>query len=140
MPWRRRGPRHVYSLPALGQLAGWTCLLLAAAATVFAGWWRADNARIRLSVSGAEPLGDVRIVVGGEKTWWPELRPGESVGVVLNPLGETPRLHLQFDWRGQRRYWDGPDLGAGVGYAIGVDVHADGTISEKHCLTPCWPP
>jgi hypothetical protein len=49
---------------------------------------------------GAPALGVVEAIVGGNESSWPDLSPGESVSVVLNPDGEPAELTLLFELKG----------------------------------------
>jgi hypothetical protein len=86
--------------------------------------------------AGAPPLGVVGAFVGGEKTQWPDLNPGESVSVVLNPLGEPAELTLLFELEGQQHTWEGPRPTL-AGHSIAVTIHPDASVSERHCKLPC---
>jgi hypothetical protein len=86
--------------------------------------------------SGAPALGVVSVVVGGDKTQWPDLSPGESVSVVLNPQGLPAELTLLFELEGRQHTWEGPRPTL-AGHAIAVTIRPDASVSERHCKLPC---
>ena len=82
-------------------------------------------------------LQKVAVFVGANKSTWTELNPGESVTVVLPPDGEPPQVTLKYEVEGRAREWRGPPIDPGVGYKINITVSGDGTLTERHCATPC---
>ena len=88
---------------------------------------------------GTPPLEDVRVFVGGSKSWWPTITPGETVHVALPPEGE-PELTATFRQSSVTRSWQGPRLTRGVGYVVAIAIGADGAASETHCVKPCTLP
>jgi hypothetical protein len=98
-----------------------------------------DDVRVSIhydAPAGAPALGVVGAFVGGEKTQWPDLSPGESVSVVLNPLGEPAELTLLFELEGHQHTWEGPRPTL-AGHSIAVTIHPDASVSERHCKLPC---
>ena len=86
--------------------------------------------------SGAPALGVVEAIVGASKSSWPNLSPGESVSVVLNPDGEPAELTLLFELNGRRHSWEGPGPTL-AGHTIAVKIRPDASVSERHCKLPC---
>ena len=64
----------------------------------------------------------------------------ECVRVVLPPEGEPPDVFLTYTAGPASREWHGPPVPIGLGYAIGIRIGADGTVSERPCQSPCDPP
>lgn len=101
---------------------------------------RRDDVRVRVTRTlGADqpPVENLTLFVGGSKSWWPRIGPGESVSVVLSPEGEPPQPTMTYSVAGRRFDWRGPHLAAGSGYVIAIAIGADGQATERHCSTPC---
>jgi hypothetical protein len=77
------------------------------------------------------------VYVGADKSWWPEVAPGEAVSVVLDPGGDPPQLIMSFTSQGVERHWRGPELETGSGYTMIVGIARDGGVAEDHCRMPC---
>ncbi|HVZ33248.1 MAG TPA: hypothetical protein VG963_12530 [Polyangiaceae bacterium] len=98
-----------------------------------------DDVHVRITYAAdtaAAPLQHVQAIVGANKSSWPQLLPGESVSVVLNPDGEPPELSLLFELAKQKYSWEAPQF-TPQGFAIAIAIHADGSVSERHCVAPC---
>jgi hypothetical protein len=117
------------------------CATLAAiAATLVSACTAPDAVHIELTYSakaGSPPLQQLLVFAGASKSSWPTVQAGESVSVVLPPDGEPPQLTMTFTLGTVPREWRGPAIAPGVGYRIGIEVTADGEISERHCEMPC---
>lgn len=103
------------------------------------GCWHRDEVAVRITFrapAGSAPLENVRVYVGGSKSWWPTIAPGETVHVALPPDGE-PELTATFRQAHVTRSWQGPRLTRGVGYVVAIAIGADGATSETHCVKPC---
>jgi hypothetical protein len=128
---------------ATSQIIGRTTKLLAllvALAGGLAGCVHRDDVHIRVTRAagpGAPPLENLTVFVGGSKSWWPTISPGQSVSVVLPPEGEVPQVTMVYNLANQKRSWKGPDVSRGTGYAISIAIWADGKVTEQHCTMPC---
>jgi hypothetical protein len=120
-----------------GVRAGFLCIV----GTVSVGACsKPDAVRLRVTNQGAteaERLLDLRVFVGADKSWWPAVAPQETVGVVLDPGGERPKVVMSFKSHGTETHWQGPDLDAGRGYTIVVTIASGGGVEEAHCRMPC---
>jgi hypothetical protein len=116
--------------------AAWVIMLAGA------GCVRRSDVQVRVTCeSGAgAAVENLTVFVGGSKSWWPTIAPGESVSVTLPPEGETPQVSLVYTAGGTKRNWKGPSLTTGVGYAVDLRVAADGSVTERHCARPCTLP
>jgi len=56
--------------------------------------------------------------------------------VVLNPEGEPPELTLLFEFAAQKQAWEAPQF-TPKAFAITITIHADASVSERHCIAPC---
>ena len=82
-------------------------------------------------------LGEVVLIVGADKISWGTLARGESVGAILNPMGEPPEVFMTYVLAGQKLSWEGPRLSKGAGYRIHIFIDSHGGVSEQHCTQPC---
>lgn len=99
-----------------------------------------DAVRVRLTFdapAGSRPLTKVTVFAGANKSSWPTIAAGDSVSVVLPPEGEPPALSMTYTLGPAPHEWRGPPRPSGIGYAIAVRIGADGTVSERHCQSPC---
>jgi hypothetical protein len=137
MAWKLRHPIPRV-LPSLYNLMV-ACLFLA---SLFRGCIRPDDVKFRLTNDTlnhgqGRPIQDIRVYVGGSKAWWDVVVPGDSVGVLLRPEGETPTVSLSYKFDGRTIRWDGPEIPRGVGYAINIRIGSTGAATERHCRFPC---
>lgn len=86
---------------------------------------------------GAKPIERLTVFVGGSKSSWPVIAPGDSVSVVLPPEGEPPQVSAIYLVGGSRKDWRGPVMEAGAGYLVELRVSPDGRMVERHCSRPC---
>ncbi len=101
---------------------------------------RRDDVSVRVTFrapGGSAPLEDFKIFVGGSKSWWAKIGPGETVSVNLPPEGEPPELSATYRFAGATQSWRGPRLQRGVGYAVAIAIAGDGSATETHCAKPC---
>ena len=102
---------------------------------------RSDAVHARVEFSGPQGgarLADLSLIVGGDKVGWPELAPGESKRANLLPGPRDDRQPILLYRQGEhKRVWEGPAMPAGAGYRIVIRIEADGTVSARHCLSPC---
>ncbi len=99
-----------------------------------------DAVRVRLTYDapvGARPLEKVTVFAGANKSSWPNIAAGESVSVALPPEGEPPGVLLAYTVGSAPRQWRGPSMPRGIGYAIGIHIATDGSVTERHCQSPC---
>ena len=107
------------------------------------GCVRRNDVQVRVvyeNGAGAKPVENFTVFVGGSKSWWATISPGESVSVVLPPEGEPPQVSAIYTAGGNKRDWKGPSLPAGAGYAVELRLAPNGTVSERHCTRPCSMP
>jgi hypothetical protein len=118
-------------------LAAWVILFAAT------GCVRRSDVQVRVTnESGADAASveNLTVFVGGSKSWWPTIAPGESVSVTLPPEGEAPQVSLVYTASGTKKNWKGPSLRTGIGYAVDLRVAPDGSVTERHCARPCTLP
>jgi len=99
-----------------------------------------DTVRVRLTFNapaGTRPLESVTVFAGANKSSWPTIAPGESVQVALPPEGEPPDVLLTYTIGPAPRQWRGPSIPRSVGYEIGIHIAPDGSVTERHCQSPC---
>ena len=107
---------------------------------LMAGCRSRDTVRVRLTFDapvGARSLQNVTVFAGANKSSWPTIAAGESVRVSLSPEGEPPEVLLTYTLGPAPRQWRGPSIPRGVGYAIGIHIATDGSVTERHCQSPC---
>jgi hypothetical protein len=91
-----------------------------------------DAVRVRLTFdapAGSRPLANVTV--------WPIITAGDSVSMTLPPEGEPPEIFMKYTAGPAPREWRGPPILRGVGYAIAIRVASDGSVTERHCQSPC---
>lgn len=121
--------------------------LLACALVLSMGWLRWDgyfvsghdvDATVTFTGSDQRGLLSLMVFAGGDKAYWPELQAGETVRTTLFTGGGDTALTVQFTTaRGGPMSWAGPSFGPGTGYRIALQIDADGSVTEKHCVLPC---
>lgn len=85
---------------------------------------------------GAVTVEELRVHLGGEN-FTRTLGPGESLSVVLNPVGGLPCVTLLFLRNGESHGWRGACIEGGKRYEISIGIDPGGSIMEKHCKEPC---
>ena len=107
---------------------------------LLAGCRSKDTVRVRLTFdapAGTRPLENDTVFAGANKTSWTTNAAGESVQVALPPEGEPPDVLLTYKAGPAPRLWRGPSIPRGVGYAIGIHIAPDGSVTDRHCQSPC---
>jgi hypothetical protein len=131
--------RGMRGCPKVGQLVAGLIVAVVLVPTCA----RPDDARVRVIYEagpGSTQLEHLTVFVGGSKSSWPWVRPGESVSVVLSPGGAPPRLTMNYTLQNTPRTWEGPEIFPRSGYAISIRITPDGRVSSRHCTTPCSQP
>ena len=112
------------------------------------GWWlwwhgyfvsgHDVDATVTFASTDQRGLLSLRVFAGGDKAYWPELQAGETVRTTLFTGGGDTALTVQFTTaRGGPMSWAGPSFAPGTGYRIALQIDADGSVTEKHCVLPC---
>ena len=99
-----------------------------------------DDVRIRVTHGaspGSPPIENLTVFVGGTKSWWPMISPGESVSAVLPPEGVPPDITMIYTLSGKRHDWKGPSLPRSGGSLVAIRIAPDGSATERHCPMPC---
>jgi hypothetical protein len=124
--WTRAGASRV--------TARWLTLTLA---TGLGACTPRDAVKVRLTNDAPRALENLRVFAGADKSSWPTVAPGQSVGVNLRPDGEPPQLTMSFSVGRLPYSWRGPELAKGTGYALDLHIAGDGAVTERHCPLPC---
>jgi hypothetical protein len=114
--------------------------VIAAALAAGAACTRKGDVHVKVvceNVPGAKPIERLTVFVGGSKSSWPVVVPGDSVSVVLPPEGEPPQVSAIYSIGGSRKEWRGPAMDAGAGHLVELRISADGRVVERHCSRPC---
>jgi hypothetical protein len=89
--------------------------VIAAALAAGAACTRKGDVHVKVvceNVPGAKPIERLTVFVGGSKSSWPVVVPGDSVSVVLPPEGEPPQVSAIYSIGGSRKEWRGPAMDA----------------------------
>lgn len=112
-------------------------------------WWPSPRSvDVTLAIAGNASTGirDITVVVGGDKTGWAELKPGNTVHARLQPApADVPELTLIYRLApvtsttptAEQHDWRGPAVLPGQGYEIRMVLDTQGRITGTHCVKPC---
>ncbi|MCP4746854.1 MAG: hypothetical protein GY874_12060 [Desulfobacteraceae bacterium] len=94
--------------------------------------------KVKVSYKDSNPdnqLDRVDVISGGDATELKTIPAGKTRGTRLWPSTVSqPQLFLSYNFKGKRRYWDGPKMPRGKGYKIEVVIGGDGKVIE-HKIT-----
>jgi hypothetical protein len=120
---------------------GGTGLLAAIVALSSVSCAPADAIHVRIfydAPADAPLLTAISVIVGGSKSSWGSVQPGDSVGVFLSPEGDPlPDISMHYTQRRLPYSWYGPKFSAGVAYGVSIHIAADGTVKEHHRKWRC---
>ncbi|MCP4744826.1 MAG: hypothetical protein GY874_01600 [Desulfobacteraceae bacterium] len=90
--------------------------------------------RIKITYKDSNPdnrLELVRVTSAGDITELAPISGGKTRSTRLWPKKKSqPQLFLSYNFKGKRRYWDGPKMPRGKGYKIEVVIGSNGKVIE----------
>lgn len=114
-------------------------------------WWlpSPQSVDVTLTLADDAPVAgmhDITVIVGGDKTGWGALKPGDTVHASFHPApDDVPELTLIYRLTSapggassdEKHHWRGPIVSAGQGYEIRMLLDSQGHVVGKHCVKPC---
>ena len=89
---------------------------------------------VKISYTGetTSPIAeDVRVIIGEDKYWWPEIKPGEEKAVDLySKKGSPVNLTLLYNINGKQIAWDSEDLDKNGSYKISLNINSE-SVTDK---------